>query len=266
MRLTWSNNRVIEAAVLVGLGGALLVFITQSVFVSVILVLILGIPAGMLYLNAPFIRSSMLVKRGRLEKAMKINKSIVEEENAEESEFATMAHLNLANIYHRQGKFEQSETQLEQIDREKGGRNIELFYNSLDALNKIMQQKDLDDARDRINQVMQQDYNADTFPIIAYLELLRGNRTEAENAIASYYDAEQDKRKNSVYFGKFTAQRDAAFQTMLATFFLGMYYYQREEWETAQTYLDTALSHNPYDNYYARKTEEVLEEVKQQRE
>jgi tetratricopeptide (TPR) repeat protein len=166
------------------------------------------------------------------------------------------ARFNIALRHHRKGDFEQSENWLNQMDTGRLCPKSTGNYYGLLASNPIMQNRELDLA----DQYLDRSQSLIRLPNAAltrgHLELLRGNKSGAAQAIADYMNT-KDKPKRLIL-----ALRPVIFVNLellrcMSNYVLGFYYSQTGDATLAKKHLAIACSCK-YRNLYSDKADSLL--------
>ncbi|MFB2921082.1 MULTISPECIES: tetratricopeptide repeat protein [Aerosakkonema] len=165
---------------------------------------------------------------------------------------------NIANVYHRMGRFEDASEWLEKIEPRKLDRIVKGPYYGLSALNLLMLKADLNEA-ERYLEI------ASTFEkftlinlIYVYFYVLINNLTNAGEKLQEYLENKENIKNFNISFNTILI-RDKEFLSVLENFIYGTYYQAINDRDRARECFEKAYS-SPYDSYYQAKAGEWLRE------
>lgn len=163
---------------------------------------------------------------------------------------------NIANVYHRMGKFENSIEWLEKIERRKLDKVLKGAYYALYAQNMLMLKVDLNEAERYLEIASPLDKLTSINLSYLYFYILKNDLEKAGEKLQEYLDEKQNRKNLSMSFRTILI-RDKEFLSVMENFIYGAYYQAINDRDRARESFEKAYS-CPYDNCYRAKAGEWL--------
>jgi tetratricopeptide (TPR) repeat protein len=219
------------------------------------LTLAFGALAGSVF---PALRSIRLLNEGRYPEAERFLAEVVETTNR--PAIRNAARYNLAVSLHRQGRFEESLIQLEQIPLHELDASLHGAANALYAWNLIFARRDLDRAEACIRASGPLEYRATTQFALAYLRMLQGRRAEAD-AILRAVTSRPPDRRSVVGTGAGSALViDQQFEAIIEEHLLGLCAMERGDVTLARQHF-ARVAHTAHPSFYPRHAAALLAQI-----
>lgn len=208
-----------------------------------------------IFLMWKYIVPIRLINIGEYDRAIKEFEKLMK---AHEGDWKTKNQIiySIANCLHRKGDFEESIKQLNLIKVDEMDSNLSGAYYGLFAGNLINLKNNLDIAEEYLTKSQELLKLRSSLLYRCYLEMLKGNDIGATELINEFFH--YDSERGMVFGLNTTLLIDKKFENMMCNYLLGIYYLHINDLESAIMYL-TKASEYRYDNYYSRKSKELLE-------
>ncbi|MFT6396230.1 MAG: tetratricopeptide (TPR) repeat protein [Bradymonadia bacterium] len=206
----------------------------------------------------PALRAIRLLNEGRYIEAENYLRGVVAQ--AQRPGVRNAARYNLSVSLHRQGRFEESLAQLEMIPLTELDSSLHGAANALYGWNLLFLKRDLDRSEKCIQAAGPLITRATTQFALAYLYLLRGERSRAD-AILHAVTSKPPDRKSVLGAGQGSALViDQRFEAIIEEHLLGLCAFERGDQNLAQHHFHkVAMSGHP--SFYPRQATEILQRL-----